>query len=250
MATRGSILSKKGVVKAPIKTQMPQAPARAAPVAMQYPDIAQLQREAAARNIPSPQPQQPSGLRALSPQEFRSVPQQPAMSQDAFAKQQADVLKFFQAQQKVPQPQMTEQQKAYIEKSRASVPMETAQPIMPQQPKTAAQTAAFNKGQQASAQNFNKQSSSLIGMPTQRADENFLKQQETAMRGMTTQAAQQAEAMGPKMPGMKKGGVVKKKPGYAKGGVAAKKAPMAKYAKGGMVMANCGASMKPQQRKK
>ena len=35
---------------------------------------------------------------------------------------------------------------------------------------------------------------------------------------------------------------------YAKGGMAKKKKPG--YAKGGMVMANCGASMKPQQRKK
>lgn len=165
----------------------------------------QSQRPSAA--VAMAQPQQPSGLRALSPQEFRSVPQQPAMSQDAFAKQQADVLKFFQAQQKVPQPQMTAQQKAYIEKSMAPVPMETAQPIMPP-------SAAMQK---------------------------------------YTQAQQAGTAGDMAKPAFKKGGVVKKKPGYAKGGVAAKKTPMAKYAKGGMATpkaSNCGASMKPQQRKK
>jgi hypothetical protein len=47
--------------------------------------------------------------------------------------------------------------------------------------------------------------------------------------------AQMARANAPKMPAMRKGGAVKKKPGYAKGG---------------MVMANCGASMKPQQKAK
>jgi hypothetical protein len=47
--------------------------------------------------------------------------------------------------------------------------------------------------------------------------------------------AQMAMANAPKMPAMRKGGAVKKKPGYAKGG---------------MVMANCGASMKPQQKAK
>lgn len=108
-------------------------------------------------------------------------------------------------------------------------------------------TASFNKSQQASAQNFNQQAA--FNQSQQAAAQRFNQQAPT----MSPQAAQQAAAMGPKMPGMKKGGVVKKKPGYAKGGAVAKKTAASKYAKGGMAMpkaSNCGASMKPQQRKK
>jgi hypothetical protein len=52
---------------------------------------------------------------------------------------------------------------------------------------------------------------------------------------VTDPAIKQALLNAPKPPAMRKGGAVKKKPGYAKGG---------------MVMANCGASMKPQQQRK
>lgn len=52
---------------------------------------------------------------------------------------------------------------------------------------------------------------------------------------VTDPAIRQALLNAPKPPAMRKGGAVKKKPGYAKGG---------------MVMANCGASMKPQQKAK
>lgn len=194
MATRGSLLTGRKLGSAPRAPVVPQTA-----VAMQYPDLAQLQREAVARNIPAPtQPQQPSGLSAA---------------------QRAEVQQF--------------------KKSRQDV--------------------------------MNRAPSSLIAMPTQRADENFLKQQEAAMRPMTAQAAQApqnpSKAMQSYMaaekagtagdmakPALKKGGVVKKKPGYAKGGgVVAKKTAASKYAKGGVVTtkaSNCGASMKPQQRKK
>jgi len=52
---------------------------------------------------------------------------------------------------------------------------------------------------------------------------------------VTDPAIRQALLNAPKPPAMRKGGAVNKKPGYAKGG---------------MVMANCGASMKPQQKAK
>lgn len=109
------------------------------------------------------------------------------------------------------------------------------------------QQDAFNQSQQSAAQNFNQQAA--FNQSQQSAAQRFNQQAPT----MSPQAAQQAAAMGPKMPGMKKGGVVKKKPGYAKGGAVAKKTAASKYAKGGMAMpkaSNCGASMKPQQRKK
>lgn len=120
----------------------------------------------------------------------------------------------------------------------------------PQQPKKSIDT-------QASLVKTPTQQEYLARPDVRKENENFLKQQEAAVRRfnqqaptMSPQAAQQTEAMGPKMPGMKKGGVVKKKLGYAKGGAVAKKTAASKYAKGGMAMANCGASMKPQQRKK
>ncbi len=61
--------------------------------------------------------------------------------------------------------------------------------------------------------------------------------QQAAFTKQQADAQKQSMAMAnaPKMPAMRKGGAVKKKPGYAKGG---------------MVMANCGASMKPQQKAK
>jgi len=133
-----------------------------------------------------------------------------------------------------------------IRKAQQSMAM-LQQPQMPgasTPPNLDALMASFNKSQQASAQNFNQQAA--FNQSQQSATQRFNQQAPT----MSPQAAQQAEAMGPKMPGMKKGGVVKKKPGYAKGGAVAKKTATSKYAKGGMVAANCGASMKPQQRKK
>jgi len=123
----------------------------------------------------------------------------------------------------------------------------------PQQPKKSIDT-------QASLVKTPTQQEYLARPDVMKENDNFLKQQEAAVRRfnqqaptMSPQATQQTEAMGPKMPGMKKGGVVKKKPGYAKGGAVAKKTAASKYAKGGMAMpkaSNCGASMKPQQRKK
>jgi hypothetical protein len=65
-----------------------------------------------------------------------------------------------------------------------------------------------------------------------------------AMQAMKVARAAE-ENMKPKQPAMRKGGDVKKKPVAA-----AKKTTTAKYAKGGMVMSNCGASMKPQQKRK
>ena len=92
--------------------------------------------------------------------------------------------------------------------------------------------SAFNQSQQAAAQ-----------VP-QSPSKAMLSYQEAVKAGTAGDMAK---------PAFKKGGVVKKKPGYAKGGAVAKKTAASKYAKGGMATpkaSNCGASMKPQQRKK
>lgn len=124
----------------------------------------------------------------------------------------------------------------------------------PQQPKKSIDT-------QASLVKTPTQQEYLARPDVMKENDNFLRQQESAARAMqkqqgvsvSPQAASQMADTGPKMPGMKKGGVVKKKPGYAKGGAVAKKTAASKYAKGGMAMpkaSNCGASMKPQQKRK
>lgn len=69
----------------------------------------------------------------------------------------------------------------------------------------------------------------LSPTPTNAASAPFTPQK------VTDPAIRQALLNAPKPPAMRKGGAVKKKPSYAKGG---------------MVMANCGASMKPQQKRK
>jgi hypothetical protein len=85
-----------------------------------------------------------------------------------------------------------------------------------QQAQQSPNLAAYNASQQGAMNQFNQMAA-------------FNKQQADAQKQFT------ARANAPKMPAMRKGGAVKKKPGYAKGG---------------MVMANCGASMKPQQKAK
>lgn len=84
----------------------------------------------------------------------------------------------------------------------------------PQQPSP--NLAPYNASQQGAMNQFNQMAA-------------FTKQQADAQKQSV------AMANAPKMPAMRKGGAVNKKPGYAKGG---------------MVMANCGASMKPQQKAK
>ena len=141
--------------------------------------------------------------------------------------------------------------------------------VMPKQ--VAGQMAAFNAAQNKTTQGFNaaqlqqlqkekmlreQQNQRYLGNPAAMAQ---LAQAPNNLQNLAAKAAQpkptpdmsaiatpavlspeqrKAVMRGEKVtapPAMRKGGAVKKKPGYAKGG---------------MVMANCGASMKPQQKAK
>lgn len=239
MATRGSILTGRKTApafRAPVVRQM-------APVSIASPaDVARIQQEQSKAMLQ--QPQQPSGLKALSPQEYRSVHKQPSG------------LKA-------------------VAPANTSIPMETMK-AFPQQPKKSVDT-------QASLVRTPNQQEYLARPAVRKENENASGQLEAAARAMWAQtasaqkmpgvpapAAQVPQSPSKAMlsyqeavkagtagdmakPAFKKGGVVKKKPGYAKGGAVAKKTAASKYAKGGMATpkaSNCGASMKPQQRKK
>lgn len=201
------------------------------------------------RPAPTPQSQRPSAERfsaAVAAPAIMNTPSNPYNQS-----QLAELKKADQSLGNVAKP-------AYSPADLARIQQEQSRAML-QQPQQASGLKAFPQQPKKSIDT----QASLVKTPTQQeylAHDNFLKQQEAAVRRfnqqaptMSPQATQQTEAMGPKMPGMKKGGVVKKKPGYAKGGAVAKKTAASKYAKGGMAMpkaSNCGASMKPQQRKK
>jgi len=152
--------------------------------------------------------------------------------------------------QRASQQRATAQQRAAAQRTNL-----LARPLgsRPQQPaampkQVAGQMAAFNSAQLQQLQKEKmlreQQNQRYLGNP---AAQDQLNQSPNNLQNLAAQQAaftkQQADAQkqsmamanAPKMPAMRKGGAVKKKPGYAKGG---------------MVMANCGASMKPQQKAK
>jgi hypothetical protein len=139
-----------------------------------------------------------------------------------------------QQQQALAQPQFTPQQLAELQKQNLS-PIQPAPTNSPSKPATSVSKQSPN----LSPYNASKQ-------PTMSQADAFNQRDAIGQQlsSLETQA-QMTRANASKMPAMRKGGVVKKKPVAA-----AKKTTTAKYAKGGMVMSNCGASMKPQQKRK
>jgi hypothetical protein len=177
------------------------------------------------------------------------------------AKQQAAQQQTM-AQRAVAQQQ---QRAAALATNRLDRPLGAA----PQQPaampkQVAGQMAAFNAAQNKTTQGFNdaqlqqlqqekmlreQQNQRYLGNPAaqdqlNQSPNNLARLSPTPTNSnsapftpqkVTDPAIRQALLNAPKPSAMRKGGAVKKKPGYAKGG---------------MVMANCGASMKPQQKAK
>ncbi len=141
---------------------------------------------------------------------------------------------LIQQQQALAQPQFTPQQLAELQKQNLS-PIQPAPTNLPSKPATSVSKQSPN----LSPYNASKQ-------PTMSQADAFNQRDAIGQQlsSLETQA-QMTRANASKMPAMRKGGVVKKKPVAA-----AKKTTAAKYAKGGMVMSNCGASMKPQQKRK
>jgi hypothetical protein len=127
--------------------------------------------------------------------------------------------------------------------------MKTAKELDAAMPKqVAGQMAAFNAAQNKNTQGANMnavmqrsmQQYPSLTMPVRGSssmDEQSMRSMEAAPRAPQKTFSQPVKPSPASMapPAMRKGGAVKKKPGYAKGG---------------MVMANCGASMKPQQKAK
>lgn len=187
-------------------------------------DLARIQQEQSKAMLQ--QPQQPSGLKAVAPantsipmETMKAFPQQPKKSVDT----QASLVRTPNQQEYLARPAVRK------ENENASRQLEAAARAM------WAQTASAQK---------------MPGVPApaaqvpQSPSKAMLSYQEAVKAGTAGDMAK---------PAFKKGGVVKKKPGYAKGGAVAKKTAASKYAKGGMAIpkaSNCGASMKPQQRKK
>ena len=127
-----------------------------------------------------------------------------------------------------PQQQAMQQQRAAaLATNRLDRPLGAA----PQQPATMQQFNQAPAATRVPAQQA-QQSPNFALLPT--APTNTTSAPFTPQK-VTDPAIRQALLNAPKPPAMRKGGAVKKKPGYAKGG---------------MVMANCGASMKPQQKAK
>jgi hypothetical protein len=153
-----------------------------------------------------------------APAATRAPAQQAQQSPNLVAAVNAAQQKAMQQFNQVPVTQQLAKQQATTQERR-TVPQQAAfLPKAPLEPPTApAKQATYKQPTMSQADVFN-----------QSADIN-------KQLGALEAEAQKARANAPKMPAMRKGGAVKKKPGYAKGG---------------MVMANCGASMKPQQQRK
>lgn len=195
-----------------VKQQMPVAPPAPAPKKRSV-----LSRARAPAVVPK-QPQ--SNLeRALTRQQYAPAQPQPAV---APTRPQATTQPYGPSTAEI-QKQASPQQLAELQKQNPSglSQIQPAPANSPSKPTTSVSKQSpnlspYNASQQGAMNQFNQMAA-------------FNQQQADAQKQFT------AMANAPKMPAMRKGGAVKKKPGYAKGG---------------MVMANCGASMKPQQQQR
>lgn len=205
------------VSKAPVAQQRAEAaPAVIAPAIPNTSNQAQLATLGQAKKMPQ-QAQQVSGLKALSPQEYRSAPKQPGMSEDAFAQKQAAGLKQFQGQQA-----------AFNAANMANISRASTTPSTPQQNIAMMQAAKAAVAQQRPNPNMS------IPMETMQAAKVAQVPQAPSKAMQSYMAAEKAGTAGNMAkPAFRKGGAVKKKTGYAKGGA---------------VM--CGASMPPAQKRK
>jgi hypothetical protein len=195
-----------------VKQQMPVAPPAPAPKKRSV-----LSRARAPAVVPQGSPQQPPAFNSAQLQQLQKEKMLREQQNQRYLGNPAKMAQLAQAPNNL---QNLETQKAAFTKQQADAQKQfTAMANAPKPPAMAApaKQATYKQPTMSQEDVFNKSA-------------NINKQ----LGALETQA-QMAMANAPKMPAMRKGGAVKKKPGYAKGG---------------MVMANCGASMKPQQKAK
>lgn len=187
--------------------------------------VAAKQQAAQQRAMAQRTPQQRSGLRAMpkSPTAPGPMTQQEVTQMKVAKGLDAVMPKQQVAAQKLLEGQMSAAQNKANQGSFMGAVQQRAMQQFNQVPATPRAPA-----QQA------QQSPNIARLPT--APTNTTSAPFTPQK-VTDPAIRQALLNAPKPPAMRKGGAVKKKPGYAKGGAVVQ-------------TANCGASMKPQQKAK
>ena len=181
--------------------------------------VAAKQQAAQQRAMAQRTPQQRSGLRAM--------PQKPA----AMPKQQVAAQKLLEGQMSAAQNKAN--QGSFMGAVQQRAMQQTPSLAMPIQGRSSMDAQSMRTIETAP-----RAPQKTFTQPVSPSPASMAPPKETAPRAAQvpvpqTQPRTTPPAMTP--PAMRKGGAVKKKPSYAKGG---------------MVMANCGASMKPQQKAK